>query len=89
MSLVDDVHAAARTIAQLTHMTQDDVGLLLDLVAYVDTGMDEAAKEKPELRGAQAAHFRDLLCASPYAKGMALCPKRKPKVDLVTGKARR
>jgi hypothetical protein len=73
MTLVDHVRAAARTLAELTHMDETAAMGILDLLVYMD---QQAMATLPEQEQATAGSFPAMittLCASDLAQGSPVC----------------
>ena len=76
-------------IAVFTRLAETDGGDLVNPIVRIDRGCDGAANGGRDRRGIQRAHFRDLRHASPCAMDGAICRRRKPRVDFMTGKRQR
>lgn len=73
MALTDDVHAAARTLALLTHMNQTETMQLLDMIVEMDRKALEAMPARTRAGASTFPFFRKLLCKHEFGRRSAVC----------------
>lgn len=87
MSLTDDTHAAARTLAILTHMTKDQTMRILDLLVHMDQQAIATISEQERNTVGAFPTVLAALCSSELAKVSPVCraPERKVNINPMTG----
>ena len=73
MPLTDNVHAAARTLAQLTHMNQTAAMNVLDLIVYMDDRAMQSIPEHERTTLGSAPALLNAMCAMDLAQGSRVC----------------
>ena len=89
MTLLDDVHAAARTLAQLTHMNQTAAMSILDLLVHMDVQALAAVPEEDRNAVGSFPVMITALCRSELALGSEVCAAWQTMSDTSEPGARR
>lgn len=73
MTLPENVHAAARTLAHLTHMNQTAAMNVLDLLVYMDERAMTSIPEHERTTLGSAPALLNALCVMELAQGSRVC----------------
>ncbi|MFT4040695.1 MAG: hypothetical protein QM692_21120 [Thermomicrobiales bacterium] len=73
MTLTDNVHAAVRTLAQLTHMNQDAAMVILDLLVHMDQRAVATIPERERSTEGSLPAMLAALCGTELAQDSQVC----------------
>lgn len=73
MTITDNVHAAARTLAQLTHMNQDAAMIILDLLVHMDQQAITTIPEHERNTQGSLPAMLAALCGTELAQDSQIC----------------